>query len=170
MVFVATVWAKSSESKPPQLFADKWAVVIGVDEFSNPSWNLQYAAQLDISAQSYLAASDTNAKKLFATAIEMEQLPRVLLERVRAGTIVIIVDADFSGAMARPIRKSLSIAGESLLRPGHSLHVVCSTDSKESSWESKSHRNSVYTGDLLAALILQGERAFQRPQVLLPSK
>jgi uncharacterized caspase-like protein len=216
-------WAKSSESQTSQRFADKWAVVIGVDEFSDPSWNMQYAikdaqdfqsyliehahfakdhikvltgngatrehilralgewlaaasqpddlaliyirtrgtlAELDVLGNSYLAASDTNSQKLFSTGIDMDGLPKLVLERIRAGATVMIVDADFSGIMART--KSLhwpSMPKENLLPVGHSIQVFCSAAANEISWESKSHPSSVFTGSLLAALMRDGDSA-----------
>jgi len=46
--------AKPSLSNNSRPFADKWAIVIGVDKFSDPTWNLKYAANDAIEFQQYL--------------------------------------------------------------------------------------------------------------------
>jgi uncharacterized caspase-like protein len=213
-----------SSDRPPGLpttklaVADKWALVIGISKFKDPSIQLKYAAKdaldfydflinqahfandhvkllvdedatrenilnqlgdkwlphvampedlvviyisshgspssADVGGLNYLVAHNTDKNNLFVSGIPMQDLTRLIKERVHAQRIVVILDACHSGAV-RADNKGLFRQGnfdaDEFAKNSGQL-VICSSQPNQSSWESLKHPNGVFTYQLIAAL------------------
>jgi uncharacterized caspase-like protein len=114
--------------------------------------------EVDPQKKNYLAASDTNAKSVARTAIQMENLMEVLTQRIHARTIVLIADADFSDVIIRG-QGGHGMPELDLLQAGHSMLVIPSAGTQEICWESDAYRGSVFTHALIDALVTRGTSA-----------
>lgn len=201
---------------------DKWALVIGISKFEDPSIDLKYAAKdagdfrdfliseehfapdhvkillnedatrerilsvlgdkflprvagpndlvviyisthgspsmADIKGLNYLVAHNTSKDDLYATGIPMEDLTRIIRERVHAERVVLILDACHSG-VADPDRKGLyrqaNFDAGKIADETRQL-VICSSEPQQVSWESKAYPNSIFTHHLIEALRQNG--------------
>ena len=209
--------------------ADKWALVIGVSSFADPSINLKYAAKdakdfagflvkegnfkpdhvklllngnatrenilsalgdkwlprvanpddlvviyisshgspslVDVAGVNYLVAYNTDKNSLYATGIPLQELTKMIKDRVHSDRVVVIMDACHSGAADV---SSQLIASKGLFRvtnfsadevfQGTGQLVICSSQPSQSSWESKNYPNGVFTHYLLEGLKLNGDK------------
>lgn len=111
----------------------------------------------DTGTLNYLLAYDTDTDNLFATGIAMQELTNMIRERVSSKRVVVILDACHSGAAAG--EKGLKRTGAfdaGSVADGTGQLVICSSSGNQSSWESKTTQNSVFTEYLLKALQLKG--------------
>lgn len=112
----------------------------------------------DTGTLNYLLAYDTDTDNLFATGIAMQELTNMIRERVSSKRVVVILDACHSGAAAAG-EKGLKRTGAfdaGSVAEGTGQLVICSSSGNQSSWESKTSQNSVFTEYLLKALQLHG--------------
>jgi|GEM_PF-877652 Caspase domain. len=200
------------KANAPDSFADKWAVVVGVDKFQDQSWNLEFAVKdavdfkdylvdqarfapdhvkiltgADATHKSiqnaidwvrnearrgdlvvlyyrtrgtfaeqewgnYLAASNSQANDLSGTAFKMSEFAMTVLDKLQASSLAIIVDSDFSEVVLRSIHEEYDKLSPEI----DPLIVVNSANSNEIAWESKELKNSVFTHELIKALIAKG--------------
>lgn len=141
---------------------DKWLprvampddlVVIYLSTHGSPS-------EVDIGNVNYLIAFDTNKEKLYSTGIAMQDLCRIVKARIHSERTVIVLDACHSGA-TNPDGKGITRTGNANaeeIAQGTGQMVICSSQPSETSWESKSTDNSVFTRRLLEALRLKGSQ------------
>lgn len=111
----------------------------------------------DTGTLNYLLAYDTDTDNLFATGIAMQELTNMIRERVSSKRVVVILDACHSGAAVG--EKGLKRTGNfdaGSMAEGTGQLVICSSSGNQSSWESKTSANSVFTEYLLKALQLKG--------------
>lgn len=209
-----------SASKP---VADKWALVVGVSKFQDPSITLKYPSKdasdfahylikeahfapdhvrlltdekatrenilaqvgdkwlprvaepddlviiyvsshgspqtMDVGGISYLLAHNTDKESLYATGIPVQDLTRMIKERVHCQRIIVILDACHSGAAKaddKGIVRSRNINAESVAQ-GTGQLVICSSEPNQVSWESASYPNGVFTKHLIDGLKQKGE-------------
>ncbi len=227
-VSVIFVWGGSalaadelpSASKP---VADKWALVVGVSSFADPSISLKYASKdakdfadylvkeahfapdhvklltdekatrenilaqvgdkwlprvaepddlviiyvsshgspqtMDVGGISYLLAHNTDKESLYATGIPVQDLTRMIKERVHCQRIIVILDACHSGAAKtedKGIVRSRNINADAVAQ-GTGQLVICSSEPNQVSWESASYPNGVFTRHLIDGLKQKGE-------------
>ncbi len=209
-----------SASKP---VADKWALVVGVSTFQDPSISLKYASKdatdfaeylvkeahfapdhvklltdekatrenilaqvgdkwlprvaepddlviiyvsshgspqtMDVGGISYLLAHNTDKDSLYATGIPVQDLTRMIKERVHCQRIIVILDACHSGAARaedKGVFRSRNINAEAVAQ-GTGQLVICSSEPNQVSWESASYPNGVFTRHLIDGLKQKGE-------------
>jgi tetratricopeptide (TPR) repeat protein len=114
-------------------------------------------AGADIRGVNYVVAYDTQVRKLFATGIEMNQLLRMIKERVHTNRIVLVLDTCYSGAGAQ-----LGHTGhKGLVRTNVDSHaaaqgvgslVISSSAPDQKAWESDDLHNSYFTRYFIDAL------------------
>jgi hypothetical protein len=111
-------------------------------------------SSLDVGGLNYIVAHNTNAKELYATGIPIQELCRIVRERVRSKRVVIVLDACHSGS-ANPAAKGLtrqSNFNADLIAQGTGQLVICSSEPGQTSWESRNYSNSVFTRQLIDCL------------------
>lgn len=143
-----------------ELLGDKWLpraampgdlVVIYLSTHGSPS-------EMDVGGVNYIVAYDTNKDSLYASGIAMQDLSRIIKARVHSDRTLIVMDACHSGATnpeEKGIVRPANVDAE-VISQGTGQMVICSSLPNETSWESKSAQNSVFTKRLLEALRLRG--------------
>lgn len=209
-----------SASKP---IADKWALVVGISKFQDPTISLKYASKdaadfadylvkeahfapdhvrlltdekatrenimaqvgdkwlprvaepddlviiyvsshgspqsMDVSGISYLLAHNTDKDSLYATGIPVQDLTRMIKERVHSQRIIVILDACHSGAAKadeKGVFRSHNVNADAVSQ-GTGQLVICSSEPSQVSWESASYPNGVFTHHLIGGLKQKGE-------------
>ena len=111
-------------------------------------------SSLDVGGVNYLVAYDTDVNDLYATGIAMQDLSRIIKERVHCDRIICLLDACHSGGAA-PASKGLSRTGnvdvEKVVQ-GTGQLVISSSQPDQRSWESKRYEGSVFTKYLIEGL------------------
>lgn len=197
---------------------DKWALVVGISKFADPSINLRFAAKdaqdfrdylvkeakfapdhvrlltdeqatrenildtvgdkwlphvanpddlvliyvsshgspskVDLNGVNYLVAHNTDKNRLYATGVPMQDLVKMIKDRVHSDRIVLMMDACHSGATNTAGKGLFRIANFSAdeLAQGSGQLVICSSEPTQTSWESKRYQNGVFTHYLLEGL------------------
>lgn len=220
IAFVEPVCAQDVLTKP---VADKWALVVGISRFADPTISLNFASKdaqdfanfltkearfapdhvrvlldeeatrenilaelgdkwlprvaqpedlvviyisshgspstVDVEGLNYLVAHNTNKNSLYATGIPIQELARIIKQRVHAQRVMVILDACHSGA-AKTAEKGLIRKGNydaDEVMNGTGQLVICSSGPSEVSWEGKNYQNGVFTKHLIDSLKLRGE-------------
>ena len=111
-------------------------------------------ADKDIRSENFLVAYDTDKMDLWATGISMQELTRILRERVLANRILLVMDACHSGGGANGAKDAESVANFNVrkIELGEGQCIVSSSDEKEKSWESRRYQNGVFTHCLIDGL------------------
>lgn len=111
-------------------------------------------AGADIRGVNYVVAYDTQVKKLFATGIEMQQLLRMIKERVHTNRILLVMDTCYSGASAQGDHKGLTRTNVDTQKVAQGIGsvVISSSSSDQRAWESDELQNSYFTRYLIEAL------------------
>lgn len=141
---------------------DKWLprvanpddlVLIFVSSHGSPS-------KVDLNGVNYLVAHNTDKNSLYATGVPMQDMMRMIKDRVHSDRVVLMMDACHSGA-ATPTKGLFRISNFSAdeLAQGSGQLVVCSSEPTQSSWESKRYNNGVFTYHLMNALRQNGGMA-----------
>lgn len=126
-------------------------VVIYISTHGSPS-------SMDVDSANYLVAHDTDRDRLFSTGIQMQDLCSTIKERCRARRTLIVLDACHSGATdptGKGIVRPLSVDADQIAQGSGQL-VICSSERNQTSFESQSHPNSIFTYRLIEALQSQG--------------
>ncbi len=116
-------------------------------------------SSLDVGGVNYLVAYDTDVNDLYSTAIAMQDLTRIIKERVHSDRIMILLDACHSGAVATSA-KGLARASNvdvDLIVQGTGQLVLSSSSPDQQSWESKRYQGSVFTKHLMDGLRRNGK-------------
>ncbi|CAN5230367.1 hypothetical protein BH11CYA1_BH11CYA1_29000 [soil metagenome] len=111
-------------------------------------------AGADIRGVNYVVAYDTQVRKLFATGIEMNQLLRMIKERVHTNRIVLVLDTCYSGAGAQLGHKGIvrtNVDSHAAAQGVGSL-VITSSAPDQKAWESDDLHNSYFTRYFIDAL------------------
>lgn len=111
-------------------------------------------AGADIRGVNYVVAYDTQVRKLFATGIEMNQLLRMIKERVHTNRIVLVLDTCYSGAGAQLGHKGIvrtNVDSHAAAQGVGSL-VISSSAPDQKAWESDDLHNSYFTRYFIDAL------------------
>ena len=103
----------------------------------------------------YIVTHDTDTNNLYGTALPMDELKRVVVDRLRARRVVTLLDTCFSGDTVRWARggKNLVVDPSTVFQgvaQGTGRVVIVSSRGTEKSWEGDG--NSYFTKCLIAAL------------------
>ena len=139
---------------------DKWLphvanpddlVLIYISSHGSPS-------KVDLNGVNYLVAHNTDKNRLYATGVPMQDLVKMIKERVHSDRIVLVMDACHSGAANTAGKGLFRIANFSAdeLAQGSGQLVICSSEPTQTSWESKRYQNGVFTHYLLEGLRQNG--------------
>lgn len=124
-------------------------VLIYISSHGSPS-------EIDIGKINYIVAHDTDVKSLYATGIPMQDLVRIIKNRVKSNRILIILDSCHSGAASPEANSKGLFRSEGLdvaaLSQGTGQLVISSSMPGERSWESKRYKGSVFTKHLIDGL------------------
>ncbi len=110
-------------------------------------------SKMDAKGLNYLLAHDTDKDVLYATGIPVQDLTRMVKDKVHADRVVVIMDACHSGAARTDDHLPIDA---SLLSSESGQAVICSSLPEEVSWESKQYANSVFTHHLIDGLKSKG--------------
>jgi tetratricopeptide (TPR) repeat protein/uncharacterized membrane protein YgcG len=112
-------------------------------------------ADADVVGVNYIITYDTKPGALYATAIPTQDLIRMIRSRIKSDRIVVILDTCFSGAAADPdptgAYKQRSLDVDEFAH-GTGQLVICSSKPDETSQESSSFHNGVFTHYLIEGL------------------
>lgn len=139
---------------------DKWLprvanpddlVLIYVSSHGSPS-------KVDLHGANYLVAHNTDKNSLYATGVNMQDLVKMIKDRVHSDRIVLMMDACHSGAANTAGKGLFRIGNYSAdeLAQGSGQLVICSSEPTQTSWESKRYPNGVFTHYLLEGLRKNG--------------
>lgn len=124
-------------------------VLIYISSHGSPS-------EIDIGKINYIVAHDTDVKSLYATGIPMQDLVRIIKNRVKSNRILIILDSCHSGAASPDANSKGLFRSEGLdvaaLSQGTGQLVISSSMPGERSWESRRYKGSVFTKHLIDGL------------------
>lgn len=126
-------------------------VVIYFSSHGSPS-------SLDVGGVNYLVAYDTDVNDLYATGIAMQDLSRIIKERVHCERVMLLLDACHSGVAApssKGLIKSSNVNVDSIVQ-GTGQLVLSSSSPEQRSWESKRYQGSVFTRHLIEGLRRNG--------------
>jgi uncharacterized caspase-like protein len=127
-------------------------VVIYFSSHGSPS-------SLDVGGVNYLVAHDTDVNDLYVTGIAMQDLSRIIKERVHCDRVMVLLDACHSG-VAAPSSKGLARAANvnvDTIVQGTGQLVLSSSSPEQRSWESKRYQGSVFTKHLIEGLRKNGK-------------
>jgi hypothetical protein len=108
----------------------------------------------DVAHENFILTHDTELGNLFATAIDMQDLTRILRERAGADRVLIVMDACHSGGGAVGA-KSTELGANMDFRKiplGEGQCVISSSSADQRSWESTRYQNGVFTHNLIEGL------------------
>lgn len=114
---------------------------------------------MDVGGISYLLAYNTDKESLYATGIPIQDLARIIKDRVHSQRVIVILDACHSGAARadeKGIFRALNVNADAISQ-GTGQLVICSSEPSQVSWESASYPNGVFTRQLIDGLKLRGE-------------
>ncbi|MBS1954449.1 MAG: tetratricopeptide repeat protein [Cyanobacteria bacterium SZAS-4] len=117
------------------------------------------SSSLDVGGVNYLVAHDTDVNDLYSTAIAMQDLTRIIKDRVHSERVMIVLDACHSGAVA-PNAKGLARPSNVDIDPivqGTGQLVISSSSPEQQSWESTRYQGSVFTKHLIDGLRKNGK-------------
>lgn len=117
------------------------------------------SSSLDVGGVNYLVAHDTDVNDLYSTAIAMQDLTRIIKDRVHSERVMIVLDACHSGAVA-PNAKGLARPSNVDIDPivqGTGQLVISSSSPEQQSWESTRYQGSVFTKHLMDGLRKNGK-------------
>lgn len=112
----------------------------------------------DIGGVNYLLAHDTNPDNLYATGIAMQDLVRIIKERVHTERLILVLDACHSGS-AKAGGKGMHRVGNidvDQVAQGTGQLVISSSQPAQRSWESTRYKGSVFTKYLIEGLSKDG--------------
>ncbi len=117
------------------------------------------ASSLDVGGVNYLVAHDTDINDLYSTAIAMQDLTRIIKERVHSNRIMIVLDACHSGAVASSAKGLARPANVDIdpIVQGTGQLVISSSSPDQQSWESTRYQGSVFTKHLMDGLRKNGK-------------
>ena len=223
LLFAGTAVLADEQPSANKPVKDKWALVVGVSRFQDPSITLKYASKdaadfaeylikeahfapdhvklltdekatrenilaqvgdkwlprvaepddlviiyvsshgspqtMDVGGISYLLAHNTDKDSLYATGIPVQDLTRMIKERVHCQRIIVILDACHSGAAKaeeKGVFRARNINADAVCQ-GTGQLVICSSEPNQVSWESASYPNGVFTHHLIDGLKQKGE-------------
>lgn len=126
-------------------------VVIYISSHGSPS-------VMDVAGINYLVAYNTDRDSLYATAIPIQDLAKMVKERVHSDRVVLFLDACHSGAAhveGKGLYRQANFNADQIAQGGGML-VVCSGKSDQIAWESKQYPNGVFTHHLIEGLRQKG--------------
>lgn len=111
-------------------------------------------ATMDLEGINYVVAHNTDKNRLYATGIPIQELSRIIKERVHSDRVVVILDACHSGSAKTAEKgiKSITNFNAEAIAQGTGQMVICSSAPDETSWESRNYDNGVFTHHLIEAL------------------
>lgn len=120
-------------------------VVIYLSTHGSPS-------ALDIGKVNYIVAHDTDKDRLYSTGVAMQDLCRIIKDRIQSNRALLILDACHSGAAVPKEAKGMARSGnidvdEIVQGTGHM--VLSSSAPSQVAWESLTKPNSVFTRRLM---------------------
>jgi tetratricopeptide (TPR) repeat protein len=137
----------------PRVAAPDDLVIVFISSHGSPS-------KIDVRGTNYLVAYDTDKNSLYATGVPMQDLSKIVKERVHSERVVLMLDACHSGA-ATPAAKGLfrqaNFDADQIVQGSGQL-VICSSEPSQTSWESTHYDNGVFTHYLIEGLRKQGTK------------
>lgn len=142
------------------MFGDKWLphaalpgdlVVIYISSHGSP-------AGMDVGEVNYIIAHNTDKERLFSTGVSLQELIQLIKKRVHSDRVIAILDTCYSGAAgteSKGVLRTTNINADEIAQ-GTGQMVICSSEPNQTSWESKSYQNSVFTHQLIEGLRLKG--------------
>ncbi len=127
-------------------------VVIYFSSHGSPS-------SLDVGGVNYLVAYDTDVNDLYVTGIAMQDLSRIIKERVHCDRVMVLLDACHSGVAApssKGLARSANVNVDTIVQ-GTGQLVLSSSSPEQRSWESKRYQGSVFTKYLIDGLRKNGK-------------
>ena len=135
----------------PRVAAPEDLVVIYISSHGSSS-------DIDVDADNFIVAYDTDPNDLYTTGLDMQDLARIIKRRVHAKRVAVFLDACHAGAVT-PDAKGLTRTPRvdaNQISQGSGQLVICSSQSSQASWELKDLPNSVFTKYLIQGLQLNG--------------
>jgi len=111
----------------------------------------------DFRDKNYFIAYDSEKSNLFASGIELQELMKIIKNRVETNRVIVILDACHSGAADANAKATEAVANfDASELIGDGQLVICSSEAAERSWESKRYQNGVFTKALMDGLTANG--------------
>ncbi|MDX2107722.1 MAG: tetratricopeptide repeat protein [Candidatus Melainabacteria bacterium] len=111
----------------------------------------------DFRDKNYFIAYDSEKSNLFASGIELQELMKVIKNRVETNRVIVILDACHSGAADANAKATEAVANfDASELIGDGQLVICSSEAAERSYESKRYQNGVFTKALMEGLTSNG--------------
>jgi uncharacterized caspase-like protein len=140
------ITAELGDTFLPRVVHEDDLVVIYYSSHGSPSAR-------DVRGSNFLVAYDTDKNSLYSSGIEMDNLTRILRERVGSTRTLIITDACHSGGGADSAKDAEDSNFQAkLIDVGEGQLFIASSDGNERSWESKNYPNGVFTHHLMEVL------------------
>lgn len=117
------------------------------------------SSSLDVGGVNYLVAHDTDVNDLYSTAIAMQDLTRIIKDRVHSNRVMIVLDACHSGAVAanaKGLARPANVDIDPIVQ-GTGQLVISSSSPEQQSWESTRYQGSVFTKHLMDGLRKNGK-------------
>ncbi len=127
-------------------------VLIYISSHGSPS-------QIDVAGVNYIVAHNTDKDRLYATGIPIQELSRIIKQRVHSNRVVVILDACHSGAAnteGKGILRQSNFNADEVVQ-GTGQLVICSSSPSQTSWEGKGYSNGVFTHHLISSLRSKGK-------------
>jgi hypothetical protein len=140
---------------------DKWLprvsgkddmIVIYLSTHGSPS-------AMDIGKVNYIVAHDTDKDRLYSTGVAMQDLCRIIKDRIRSNRALLVLDACHSGAAVPKEAKGMARSGNidvDEISQGTGHMVLSSSAPSQVAWESVSKPNSVFTRRLMEGFQVNG--------------
>ncbi len=116
-------------------------------------------SSLDVGGVNYLIAYDTDIDDLYSTGIAMQDLSRIIKERVHCNRVMLLLDACHSGVAApssKGLARNANVNVDAIVQ-GTGQLVLSSSSPDQRSWESTRYEGSVFTRHLIQGLRKQGQ-------------
>jgi hypothetical protein len=118
------------------------------------------SSDYDVDGDNFIVTYDTEPTDLYTTALDMQELAKIIKHRVHSRRVALFLDACHSGAIT-PEAKGMSRTPRidaSKIAVGTGQLVICSSKTDQVSWELKNVPNSVFTKYLIDGLRLNGPK------------
>ncbi len=118
------------------------------------------SSDYDVDGDNFIVTYDTEPTDLYTTALDMQELTKIIKHRVHSRRVALFLDACHSGAItpeAKGMTRTPRIDANKIAL-GTGQLVICSSKTDQVSWELKSVPNSVFTKYLIDGLRLNGPK------------
>ncbi len=137
----------------PTLVKPNDLVVIYYSSHGSPADN-------NVGGVNYILTHDASKDNLYGTGIAMQDLSKLIKDRIRTDKVLLVLDACHSGTISgdgKGISRETNLNAQAVAQDSGRM-VIASSEPSQTSWESKDRPNGVFTYYLIEGLKQKGDQ------------